>query len=101
MIYYKDIKDNVIRGFACRQENKNYILASQDEIDNFLLSDRKRKLIADRKFYLSSTDWYIQREYDEAGTYPQEIKDKRILARAEINEIEACESLDYLELTEF
>ena len=44
--------------------------------------------IENRKGYLFSTDWYILREYDQPNSYPQEIKNKRILARTEINQIE-------------
>jgi len=52
-----------------------------------LLEEAKSFAIGNRKNYLHSTDWYISREYDETGTYPTEIKSKRITARSEINAI--------------
>ena len=56
----------------------------------------KNQLIGVRLGYLSSTDWYIAREMDEPNSYPQEIKNKRIQARQEINDIEASTTLTAL-----
>lgn len=56
--------------------------------DSILLQEAKKEAIANRIAYLNSTDWYILREYDQSNSYPQEIKDKRIIARTEINQIE-------------
>ena len=65
---------------------------SQAEMDNldldWNLEEAKQKAIENRKVYLNSTDWYIAREADQLNSYPEEIKDKRILARTEINQIE-------------
>tara|TARA_R110002110_G_scaffold82712_2_gene215075 strand:- start:4871 stop:5296 length:426 start_codon:yes stop_codon:yes gene_type:complete len=47
-----------------------------------------------RKVYLKNTDWYLVRELDEPGTYPKEIKDKRILARKERAEIKVTNTLE-------
>lgn len=59
-----------------------------------LLKTAIDQAVGNRKNYLSSTDWYILREYDQPDTYPQEIKDKRILARTEINQIEQETDID-------
>jgi hypothetical protein len=48
----------------------------------------RKQLKSSRNSYLFSTDWYTAREIDEPNSYPQAIKDKRILARQEINAIE-------------
>lgn len=56
--------------------------------DSELLEEAKKVRISTRTSYLSNTDWYITREADEPNSYPQEIKDKRILARTEINQLE-------------
>ena len=50
----------------------------------------KSTLISERKHYLRETDWYVVREHDNSVVCPQEIKDKRQLARAEIDEIETA-----------
>jgi hypothetical protein len=57
---------------------------------------KKGGLIAPRLFYLQKTDWFFAREFDEPNSYPQEIKTKRILARKEINDIQACTTLTAL-----
>ena len=57
------------------------------------ISCKKTDLIEPRSLYLKSTDWYTAREVDEPSSYPVEIKNKRILAREEINSIEACTTL--------
>lgn len=53
-----------------------------------LLKSTIDQAVGNRKNYLNSTNDYALRELDEPGTYPQDIKDKRILARTEINQIE-------------
>lgn len=58
--------------------------------------DLTNLLVLSRKEYLAATDWYCSREIDEPGSYPQTIKDKRILAREEINDIEAATTLSAL-----
>ena len=65
---------------------------TQEEI----IKELKLNLINSRLSYLSSTDWYITREFDKPNSYPQEIKDKRNLIRDEINEIEQINNLDQL-----
>ena len=52
------------------------------------LAVKKENLSKIRKNYLVSTDWFIQREFDKPNTYPQEVKEKRMLARTQINGIE-------------
>jgi hypothetical protein len=56
----------------------------------------KSEAIRSRMSYLLSTDWYVNREIDQSNSYPQEIKDKRIQARQEINDIEAATTLTAL-----
>lgn len=56
----------------------------------------RKKLIDSRLNYLTFTDWYIAREIDKPNTYPTEIKNKRNLAREEINKIESCSTLTQL-----
>lgn len=74
-----------------------YELASEAEINNEVLKEAKALRINSRHQYLSSTDWYIAREADEPNSYPQAIKDKRLQARTEINEIQALTTLEEVE----
>lgn len=66
----------------------------------FTTSEKKenlrQKLIASRVDYLSSTDFRVLRFIDEGLPYPDEIKDKRIQARQEINAIKATTTLTAL-----
>lgn len=52
------------------------------------LESLKNQRISVRKTYLKETDWHTARSFDTGVAYAQEIKDKRTLARQEINEIE-------------
>lgn len=61
---------------------------NEKQSDEHQIKYKIRNGIANREAYLNSTDWYISREADQPNSYPQEIKDKRILARTEINQIE-------------
>jgi len=54
------------------------------------------QLINSRKHYLQTTDWYIAKEFDEPGSYPIEIKNKRTLARREIAQISQESSMEIL-----
>jgi len=54
-----------------------------------LLGEARKGAIASRENYLKDSIWYY--EFD---TMPQDIKDKRILARAEINQIEQESEID-------
>jgi len=56
----------------------------------------KEKLLFPRKSYLYSTDWYTNREMDEPNSYPAEVKNRRILARQEINLINSYQTLGEL-----
>ena len=56
----------------------------------------KNQLINSRLSYLQRTDWYVAREIDESNSYPQEVKDKRIQARQEINAINIATTLSVL-----
>lgn len=70
---------------------------SPTELTNYKKENLKNNLISVRRSYLFSTDWYTSRAVDEPNSYPEEIKNKRILARQEINDIEACTTLAALE----
>ena len=59
-----------------------------------LLETAIEQAVSNREIYISKTDKYALREIDEPNTYPQEIKDKRILARTEINQIEQETDID-------
>lgn len=70
--------------------------ASLTEKNNLKRNNIKDFLISSRKSYLKATDFRVLRFIDEGTPYPDEIKSKRILARQEINEIEACTTLTAL-----
>lgn len=53
----------------------------------------KTQAIIIRSSYLQATDWYILREFDNPNSYPFEVKEKRTLARNQINEIEKISDL--------
>jgi len=61
--------------------------------DEEITDQLKNEAVAIRKGYLYSTDWYILREYDQPNSYPAEIKNQRILARKQVNEIEKIDNL--------
>ena len=73
-----------------RPEHGDQIYNSSNSSWEYPLDIIKNKKISILKDYLSSTDWYVVRENDEPGTYPVEIKNKRISFRAGINEIESA-----------
>lgn len=52
--------------------------------------------ISSRKAYLQNTDYKIIKQVEGVEDCPQNILDKRNLARGEINEIEACTTLKQL-----
>lgn len=60
----------------------------------------KNIALINRKSYLSLTDWYILREYDQRDSYPEEVKENRILARFQINQIENISTLEKAESIE-
>lgn len=104
-IYVKNTETNEIIGIevdSYESLSKNFRQApyeqcSEAEIAAEELQEAKDERTSSRSGYLSSTDWYIARESDESGSYPQAIKDKRIQARTEINEIEALTTLAEVE----
>lgn len=75
---------------------KDGVFQEYKEPQKEILKQKQALLISSRGKYLRSTDWYLTREQDEPNSYPSEIKAKRILARREINEIEACKTLKQL-----
>lgn len=72
-----------------RDLNENYLSVRIEELRNYLISVRKS--------YLDSTDWYTAREIDQKGSYPEDVKENRILARQEINNIQDCNSIEQLD----
>jgi len=60
------------------------------------LALEKSYRINSRKSYLSFTDYKIIKQVEGVENCPQDILDKRNLARSEINEIEACVELEQL-----
>lgn len=62
---------------------ENGIYKEYVKSDNELLQEAKSQAIGNRKHYLKNSGWYY-----ESDTIPQGIKDKRILARTGINQIE-------------
>jgi hypothetical protein len=95
-MFLKNIITGEIGIFSIHQ-GENWANLTQEEIDLFNLQATKKELIIARSEFLSSTDWYTSREIDEPNSYPEVVKDKRILARQEINNIENCNSLLELE----
>ena len=84
-------------------ENTEFEKPTWEQIDTFLPTPleekrqtKRNELTVPRLAYLQKTDWYVAREIDEPNSYPQKIKDRRILARKEINAIEACTTLTAL-----
>jgi hypothetical protein len=85
--------------------NNNWILEDIPEPEpepELTLQQKKDLRIASRKNYLSyqSTGWYIERLSDPSSQkpVPEEILDKRGSARTEINQIEACTTLEQVEV---
>lgn len=68
----------------------------QNKLTEISIELLKSKLIDVRKTFLKESDFRVLRFVDEGTPYPNEIKDKRIVARQEINEIEATTTLNQL-----
>ena len=73
--FYEDIKKNIL--------NKTNNIKSQEE----KIAELKDKAIHIILSYLSLTDWYIIREYEQPNSCPKQIKENRIIARKQINKI--------------
>lgn len=71
------------------EETEEEIESEPDKIKRL-----KIQAISIRNSYLQTTDWYVLREYDQPNSYPTEVKEKRILARNQINEIEKILTLE-------
>ena len=103
-IYIKNTDTNEISIFEAESYealSKNfrqapYVQSSASEKTAKKILDKQEELIKSRNSYLSSTDWHIAKEADEPNTYPQAVKDKRILARQEINQIPVATTLTAL-----
>jgi len=70
------------------EESENDIETESDKIKRL-----KIEAVSIRNSYLQTTDWYVLRECDQPNSYPTEVKEKRILARNQINEIEKISNL--------
>ena len=103
-IYIKNTDTNEIKIFEAESygvlsktfRKAPYFEATASEKTAKHILDKKEELKTPRNSYLFLTDWYVAREIDEPNSYPQSIKDKRILARQEINNIEAATTLTAL-----
>ena len=69
-------------------EESEAIQTDEEKIDQL-----KNEATGIRKRYLYSTDWYILREYDQPNSYPEDVRNQRILIRKQINEIESINQL--------
>ncbi|NHJ87768.1 MAG: hypothetical protein FK734_20065 [Asgard group archaeon] len=94
MFHYRDKNTGQIRSFACEQNDKDLEIADINDEQNFEFQQTKITLINNRRNYLKSTDYYVLKEIDIPGSYPEEIKNKRILAWQEIEEIENATNID-------
>ena len=79
------------------EEFNHWIDLSKEEIDIFILDKKIEQLTMVRIMYLDGTDWYSARNIDEPNTYPEEIKERRILARKEIKEIKKATTLEQVQ----
>jgi hypothetical protein len=68
-------------------------LVEEIESESDQINRLKTQAIINRSSYLQTTDWYILREFDNPNSYPIEVKEKRTLARNQINEIEKISDL--------
>lgn len=67
---------------------------STTEVTNLLTKPKlKQRLIRSRLDYLENTDHYALKEIDEPGSYPLEIKEKRIKARQQVEVIQNSTTL--------
>lgn len=81
-------------------EDLEPIEAEPKPTDEEKIDQLKNEAISARRNYLYSTDWYILREYDQPNSYPDEVREKRIIARSQINEIEMITTLEKANLIE-
>ena len=85
----KDNQKWIYEDITIPEEPKEEIESESDIIKRL-----KNMAILIRSSYLQTTDWYILREFDDPDSYPSEVKNKRILARNQINEIEKIFTLE-------
>lgn len=92
--------EEAIRLFA--KANFEAVIVDRNQVDlinsTLTLDELKNKLIVDRKTYLNSTDWYIAREIDVPGSYPDFVRAKRIKARIEQGQITNANNLQALSI---
>ena len=94
MRYLKNqITDEIVKGSDFGPNFYDWIECTQLEIDTLEFENERQEKIYGRIIYLASTDWELIKSVDIDVEYSQEIKDKRILARQEINEIEIATDL--------
>ena len=80
-------------GHSWIYENIPPIESEPEPTEQEIIDQLKNTAMQIRKAYLTSTDWYVLREYDQASSYPSNIKNERILAREQINQIEQVNNL--------
>lgn len=85
----KDNQKWIHEDIKITEESENNIETESDKIKRL-----KTQAILIRSSYLQTTDWYVLREYDQPNSYPAEVKEKRVIARNQINEIEKILTLE-------
>ena len=91
---YVELTDSEHMDLVVEANEKNKIIVP-DENGYPILSDPpppseeevKRKRIEELEEYLSSTDWYVVRQFDDGKEMPTDIKTARESARQEISEL--------------
>lgn len=97
--------DKIMTQVLYKKVNGEDIRLSSEEVTAYedmqptyemILAKSKEKKIAFYKNYLIETDWYAVREIDDPNSYPEDIKNNRILARNTINLIESINTIEEL-----
>lgn len=85
-MYLKNKKTGHIAKYS-RPQGENYVECTQEEIDGVNLQKQKKNLIGQRRQYLKQT---FEIWFDDVENITQDVKDKRILAKQEIEAIETA-----------
>jgi len=94
MTLYKKVNNKDVE--LTVEEVEIYEAAQPKDADKLIIA-KEHKITLCRD-YLVSTDWYSHREIDQQNSFPQSIKDKRILIRKTIGNIESCLTIEELDL---
>lgn len=73
---------------------------TEQEIEDYKISELKPKMLNSRKSYLNNTDWYIIRKIERGVEVPSNITLNRVKALEEIDQITLLNSIDELEKIE-